>query len=151
MKTLFISLSLLLLLNCNNNDDSTPFEPIEIEFSTVGIGLLGGNGDEGILESNLVITNSTDWTNLMNQMDSDSVVTDSFSETDIDFDNFLVLAIFLEVKLSVWYVEINSIIENENSIVVSYSDNGTPQAAITQPYHIVEIPVTSKPIEFINN
>lgn len=152
MKTLFISLSFLLLLNCNNDDEEpTPFEPIEIEFTTIGQDALTTDGDEGIPESNLIITNSTDWTNLMDQIDTVNSHTDAFNETDIDFDTYLILAIFLEVKYNGWIVEIDSIIENENVVLVSYSDTPMIGDWVAQPFHIVKIPVTSKPIEFINN
>ena len=75
-------------------------------------------------------------------------VTDNFSETDIDFDNYLIIAVFLDVKSSGWEVKITNITENENSLVVSTNETQFISSVITQPFSIVKICRTEKTIEF---
>ena len=84
----------------------------------------------------------------MSQMNSVNNVTDSFFVTDINFDTYLVIAVFLEVKSSGWEVLINSITENENSLVVRTNENQFDSSVITQPFSIVKIHKTEKQIQF---
>ena len=65
-------------------------------------------------------------------MNSVNNVTDSFFVTDINFDTYLVIAVFLEVKPSGWEVRINSITENENSLVVRTNKSQSDSSVITQ-------------------
>jgi hypothetical protein len=149
MKTLILILSVFLATSCSNDDDNNvTAQSTPIAFTEIGKGALFGNGSEGIVESNMVIDNTTDWQNLMSQMNSVNNVTDEFSETNIDFNTYIVIAIFLEVKPNGWQVEISSIIENVSSIVVSTVEAEGINLAVTQPFYIVKIPVTNKPIEF---
>ncbi len=149
MKTIILILSVFLATSCSNDDDNNvTAQSTPIAFTEIGKGALFGNGSEGIVESNMVIDNTTDWQNLMSQMNSVNNVTDEFSETNIDFNTYIVIAIFLEVKPNGWQVEISSIIENVSSIVVSTVEAEGINLAVTQPFYIVKIPVTNKPIEF---
>ncbi len=134
--------------SCSSDDDSTTIQSTPITFSEIGKGGLFGNGTEGIAQSNMVIDNTTDWQNLMTQMDSYSNVTTLFSETNIDFNTYIVIGIFLEVKPSGWEVEIINIEENTTDIMVSKTETEAINSVITQPFHIVKIPITDKPIEF---
>lgn len=81
-------------------------------------------------------------------MNSVNNVTDSFFVTDINFNTYLVIAVFLEVKPSGWEVRINSITENENSLVVRTNENQFDSSIITQPFSIVKIHKTEKQIQF---
>tara|TARA_B100000780_G_scaffold252496_1_gene199634 strand:+ start:296 stop:745 length:450 start_codon:yes stop_codon:yes gene_type:complete len=148
MKNMFLILSILLTIySCNKNDDNQVF-PQNKEFNVIYSGVLSGNGSEGIIQSNMVINNTTDWQNLIIQMNSFNNVSGNFSETDIDFDNYLIIAVFLEVKPNGWEVQINNITENENSLVVSTNENEFDSSVITQPFSIVKIRRTEKTIEF---
>ncbi|MGB0173169.1 MAG: protease complex subunit PrcB family protein [Flavobacteriaceae bacterium] len=60
----------------------------------------------------------------------------------------MVIAVFLEVKSSGWEVRINSITENENSLVVRTNENQFDSSVITQPFSIVKIHKTEKQIQF---
>ena len=145
---MFLILSILLTIySCNKNDDNQVF-PQNKEFNVIYSGVLSGNGSEGIIQSNMVINNTTDWQNLIIQMNSFNNVSGNFSETDIDFDNYLIIAVFLEVKPNGWEVQINNITENENSLVVSTNENEFDSSVITQPFSIVKIRRTEKTIEF---
>jgi hypothetical protein len=149
MKNIILILSIVFATSCSSDDDNnSSMEPTPIIFSEIGRGGLFGNGSEGIIQSNLVITNTTDWQNLMTQMNSVNNVTNQFSETNIDFNSYTLIAIFLEVKPQGWEVEISNIIENTSNIVVSKTETVADVSIIIQPFHIVKIPLTTKPIEF---
>ncbi|CAI8241130.1 MAG: Uncharacterised protein [Formosa sp. Hel1_33_131] len=146
MKTILLILSFFLSFGCNNNDSQKPFQSTEITFTEIGQGALFGNGVENISQSNLLINNQTDWQNLISQMNSVNNVSDTFFETSIDFDNFSVIAIFLEIKGNGWEVVINTIIENEDYITISIQETEFMTTVITQPFQIVKIPKTTKEI-----
>lgn len=148
MKTIILILSFFLATSCSSDDDSTTIQSTPITFTEIGKGALFGNGSEGIAQSNIVIDNTTDWQNLMTQMNSFNNVTNEFSETNIDFSNYTVIGIFLEVKPSGWEVEISNIEENNTNLMVSKTETEADNSVITQPFHIVKIPITNKPIEF---
>jgi hypothetical protein len=150
MKTLFLILGIITFTSCNSDDDTNamPFEPMAITYTEIGKGALNGNGIQGIVESNMVITDDTVWESLLNQMDSYNIVSTNFTEIDIDFNNYIIIAVFLEVKPVNWLVEITNIMENEDNILVSQEDTEGGFLTIDQPYHIVKIPITDKPIVF---
>ena len=144
MKSIILILSVLFsLTSCNDEDTKT-----SITFSEIGKGTLHGNGSEGIAQSNIVIKNTTDWQDLITQINSFNNVSGSFSETDIDFDNYLIIAVFLDVKSNGWEVEITDVTKNENSLVVLTKETEFDISVITQPFSIVKIPTTEKTIEF---
>ncbi len=148
-KTIILIVSIFFIVSCNNNETDTTFQPVEIIPTLIGKGSLSGN--EGISQSNLVIQNQTDWQNLMNQMDSNGNFTDTFSETDIDFENFMIIAIFDQVHGNDgWTIDIINITENENNIVITIDnlETGGLGGVITQPFHIVKISISNKPIVF---
>ena len=148
MKNMFLILSILLTIySCNKNDDNQVF-PQNKEFDVIYNGALSGNGSEGITQSNMVINNTNDWENLMSQMNSVNNLSDNFSETDIDFNDYIIIAVFLEVKSNGWEIEITNITENENSLVVSTNETELISSVITQPFSIVKIRRTEKTIEF---
>ena len=107
-----------------------------------------GNGVENISQSNLVINNQTDWQSLISQMNSVNNVSDTFSETSIDFNNYIILAVILEIKGNGWEVEISNIVENEANITVTVEEAELINSVINQPYHLVKTPITSKEIVF---
>jgi hypothetical protein len=148
MKAIILILSIFLATSCSSDDNNTTTQSTPITFTEIGKGGLFGNGAEGIAQSNMVIDNTTDWQNLMNQMNSVNNVTNEFSETNINFNAYTVIAIFLEVKQNGWEVEISNIEENTTNITVSKTETESDNLVITQPFHIVKIPITNKPIEF---
>ena len=52
MKKIVVFLLISIFISCNSDDDdsNTPFEPVNVNFTTIGQGSLTGN--EGILQSN---------------------------------------------------------------------------------------------------
>ena len=147
MKTTLILLMTLLLTagGCTKEDHK---DPQTIRFTEIGKGYLSGNGDEGIEKSNLVIKTKTEWETLMQKMNTSGNVTDNFTETDIDFNTYMVIAVFLEVKSSGWQVEITKITENRTNLVIDTNEIESINTVITQPFDIVKIVKTEKQIIF---
>jgi hypothetical protein len=148
MKTriLLFLLGIGLLNSCNNNDNNSDFQSTEINFMEIGKGALFGNGQEGISQSNLTISNTTEWQNLISQMNSVNNVSDNFMETNINFNEFTVFAIFLEVKNNGWEIGTENVTENQNNISVSTLETEFASSVITQPFSIIKIPKTDKTI-----
>ncbi|AGC75636.1 hypothetical protein LX97_00327 [Nonlabens dokdonensis] len=151
MKNYLFLLSLFLFISCNNDDDMNEEPAIQtgpVAFTTISQGRL--NGNEGVVQSNLVINNASDWIALMNQMDSGfNNFTGDFTQTNIDFNNFTVIAIFEDVLPEFYLLEITSIIENQNYIEVTTVIDGGGFTSLSQPFHIVKIPKTAKPFVFL--
>lgn len=152
MKTLKISTLIILLfsliISCeSDNNEQEMNEPI----SSINISksALYGAGTEGISASNLVITNSTDWQNLITQMNSVNNTSNNFTEIDVDFNEYMLIVIILEVKNNGWEVEITEIIETTSEITISNQETEFDTSVITQPFHIVKIPINNKPVTFL--
>lgn len=84
-------------------------------------------------------------------MDSYNNMSQFFTQTVIDFNSYIVLAVFDEPRSDLGYdIEITDVIENSTSIDVTvqktYAGYGLAEAA--QPFQIVKIPITTKPIVF---
>lgn len=148
MKTPILILLVLFFLGCKkeSNEPVLPKQTGPVSFNSIKRGTM--NGSEGIAESNLVINNNADWQNLISQMDSQSNISSTFSETDIDFNEYTIIAVFYEVKNSYWLIEVTAINENEENLSVTIEDTPTTGSAISQPFHIVKIDKTTKPILF---
>ena len=149
MKTIFITISMLLSLNsCSDKTEEHQFISQDLQFDVIYNGSLSGSGSEGVSKSNMIIDNEIDWKNLMMKMDSYNQLTGNFSETDINFNDYLIIAVFLEVKGNGWEVEITKITEEENKLIVSKNETMFVTSVITQPFSIVKILKNKKPIEF---
>jgi hypothetical protein len=162
MKTvvlLFLSSVLLFSFGCSNNSDlpqenndapdlGKEFIPQTLTPITIAQGCLYGGGREGIAKQDLVITSQSEWDNLKNRMNN---VSDNFTETEIDFTKYIVLAVFDEIKGNGgWSIDITDITEFADSILVTVDNlkTGNETRVITQPFHIVKISAASKKIVF---
>ncbi|MDR2929194.1 MAG: protease complex subunit PrcB family protein [Cytophagaceae bacterium] len=104
---------------------------------------------ENLAAQNRVIKTSEDWHELLNTL---SEVSNSFTETEIDFSRYMVLAVFDEVKGNGgWSIDITGVTEFATKIVVNYTNlkTGNVTHVITQPYHIVKIPKSDKEVMFV--
>lgn len=133
-------------------EKNTAAKPEQVEFQTIGQGNLYGSGKEGISQQKTVIVDSDSWTRLMEKMNSVNNVTSGFSETDIDFTKYSVIAVFDKVQNSGGNsIEVVKITESENQIKVfveTTSPDGMATSVMTQPFHIVKIPATDKEVVF---
>ncbi|APY08206.1 hypothetical protein BWZ20_07775 [Winogradskyella sp. J14-2] len=140
---------LLFALNCKSAENKAKMTQENIIL--IGKGNLHGSGAEGIEQQNLIVTSSEEWQNLLNSINSVNKVSNSFSETDIDFSKYTVLAVFDEVKNSGGH-SLNLVVEEtKDKILIEVlrkSPDGIATSVMTQPYHIVKIPKPSLPIDF---
>jgi len=148
-KNVLIILLSIFFLSCNTDDNNS--EMTNVESTLIAKDNLFGNGDEGIVEQNMVITDQSTWNDLITQMNSVNNVSDNFSETDIDFSEYKVIAVFDEIKGNGGHSLELSINSNSENIIVSITDLGPEGNAITvmtQPFHIVKIPTSDLPVIF---
>lgn len=148
-KNVLIILLSIFVLSCNSDDDNSGM--VNVESTLIAKDNLFGNGDEGIIEQNLEITDQNTWDNLISQMNSVNNVSDNFSEIDIDFSQYKVIALFDEIRGNGGYsLELN-IMSNSENIIVNITDvvpEGNATTVITQPFHIVKISNSDLPIIF---
>ncbi len=140
---------LLFALNCKSSENQVKMTKEAIVL--IGKGNLYGSGSEGIEKQNLIITSPKEWKDLLNKMNAVNKVSDSFSETDIDFSEYTVIAVFDEVKNSGGH-SLNLVLEEaDDKILIEVlrkSPDGMATSVMTQPYYIVKIPKPSLPIVF---
>ena len=138
------------LLSCSTNADEPTaiFTPQNIPFTLIGKSDLPS--PTNIPQQNTIITNQTQWTSLVNQMNP--FIWDPLTTTTIDFTTDILIAIIdLDGRPHTGYkITINSITETENNIVVNVSTSNSLNGytILTQPYHIVKIPKQTKPFVF---
>jgi hypothetical protein len=145
--TILIITIIIGLTSCNKNDDELNL----VEFTQIGQNNLYGNGEENITKQNLVISESNSWNELIGKMNTVNYVSDEFTETDIDFANFIVIAVFDKIYGNGGHsIDIIKITENENKVIVTIENilGGDATSIMTQPFHIVKIPKTDKLIIF---
>ncbi|TMM29654.1 hypothetical protein FDT66_11110 [Polaribacter aestuariivivens] len=148
-KNVLIILLSILILSCNSEDNDS--EIVNIESTLIAKGNLFGNGNEGIIEQNLEITNQNTWNSLISQMNSVNNISDNFSEINIDFSQYKVIAIFDKIRGNGGHSLELKIISNSENIIVNITNvvpEGNATTVITQPFHIVKISNSDLPIIF---
>ena len=150
MKTLILTFIFLVSLNgCSNDNSSAPFVPVTITPVLIGKGYFGSQ--ENFTPENLVISNQVDWNTFLTQINVDYDYSSTFSETNIDFTNFKIIAIIDSQRADTGHsINIDTVIENLDNITVNYSllNAGAGYTMMVQPYHIVRIPRINKPVIF---
>lgn len=140
---------LLFALNCKSSENKAKMTKEAIVL--IGKGNLYGSGSEGIEKQNLIVTSPKEWKDLLNKMNTVNKVSDSFSETDIDFSEYTVIAVFDEIKNSGGH-SLNLVIqETKDKFLVKVlrkSPDGIATSVMTQPYYIVKVPKNELPIVF---
>jgi hypothetical protein len=146
MKTvalIFISI-LLLVVSCKKENR---FIPHSITPILIGKGII--NSNENIPQQNTVINTQAEFNVILNKLDS--YLLDTFTETNVDFNNYTVLAVFDTIKPDCgYYITVSNVMENTDNVTVEIVKGYTVCALLTeaQPFHIVKIPKTTKPIMF---
>lgn len=139
---------LFILTSCRNNDENIENKN-QINFQLIGKGNLIGNY---VNPQNTIITNSIQWNNFLNQIDSTTYQTSaSFITTYIDFNEFIVIVVVDETYPSGGHsIEITKMEEYPKYITINVEKSlkGNVTSFITQPYHIVKIPKTAKSLIF---
>ena len=154
-KLIFAILFATATISCSKSEptENIIFQPVTITPTLIYNSELYGNGRENISEQKTVISNANDWNDLTIKMNSQNPF-NNISFPNIDFATEKVIAIFDKI----WprdgaNISISNIIETENQIFVTVfkTEPGTFTNGITlmsQPFCIVKIPQTSKPIVF---
>ncbi len=148
MKKVISSFVLLLLISCSKSTETENFTNQTITPILIAKGQLMGS--ENILPQNVVYYNSADWNNTINLIDQFRLA--NFTETtNVDFNTYQLIAVFDEVYGNPTNkINISSIAENLNNITVTVEKIYQPSIAtvMTQEFHIVKIPKSSKPVIF---
>ena len=144
--------------NRTNSEPEGTVHNVSLKITPILIaqGDLSGNGAENIPQQNIVITNNNDWENLKAAMNSynDNTTQYSFSEEHVNFSQYQVIAVFDEVKTHGGFsIDIVEITEYSDKIVVEVDKlkQGGLICVITQPFHIVKIPISNKEIVFVTD
>lgn len=147
ISTLYFSLFFgLITSNCETDNELN-----SINFTTIGQNNLYGSGRENISKQNYIISNSISWNELLTKMNSVNNNSDGFTESNIDFDNFMVIAVFDEIYGNGGHsIDVLNIIEYDKKVVVKINNvlKGNATSVMTQPYHISKIRKTDKKIIF---
>ncbi|MFY1047628.1 hypothetical protein [Chryseobacterium sp. GP-SGM7] len=142
---------LLIVTSCRNDNNEEQIESKnQINFQLIGKGNFMGSSYA--TPQNSVITNTTQWNNFLNQIDSpNNHPSSGFTETNIDFNQFMVILVVDEVYPNGGHsVDIITVDENSQNIEVDVEKllQGNATSVVTQPYHIVKIPKIAKPVIF---
>jgi len=125
--------------------------PLTVDLILIGKGAMYGNGAENLEPQNIVIRNAAEWQNLLSAMNSYNNISESFAETDIDFEKFQLIVIIDSIRPSLSEINITKIIENKSDLSVYVEKIPYEATVITQPFCIVKIGKTNKNITFINS
>ncbi|MBX2966133.1 MAG: hypothetical protein KF845_08310 [Cyclobacteriaceae bacterium] len=146
-KMALLVLSILFLtFSCEKEDDSQPFE-----VALIGKGNLQGNGAENIPRQNIVIANQGDWTALLNAMNAANDVSSTFTETNVDFKRFQIIAAFEEIRYRDGHsIDITEVVKTAGSIEVKVEnlEKGNSTPIVIQPFHLVKVTKSNKQVVF---
>ena len=149
MKNLVLFIGLILTLSCSKNTDSQSTTNVQTPITSTLIGKSSIVNPNPTLQ-NALISNQTEWTALLTSLNAVNNVSSNFTETNIDFNNFDVIATFRNpISNSTSTVDIISIEENQTNRLVTVQNltNGI-SSDIAQPFHIVKIAKSLKPVVF---
>lgn len=144
---LLLFCSVFIFNSCNNQEESNE-NKIPITVLQIGKGDLVGNN---IPQQNTIITTSAEWNALLTNLDSSNNISGGFTETNIDFNQFMIIATFDQIFPNGGHsIDVITVDENPLNIVVDIEKllTGNVTTVVTQPYHIVKIPKSTKPIIF---
>lgn len=155
MRCLFLATFLLILSSCSTNSTEPPTVPPIASFTPITITpVLIGKGSfstyENIAQQNIVINNATNWNNLLSPI-GQFTLQNNFITTTVDFNNYQVIAVVDRAYGSPGkIITITDITETGTNIVVSVKITGELSFIQTaaQPFHIVHIPKSAKPVIF---
>nr|WP_321232788.1 hypothetical protein [uncultured Psychroserpens sp.] len=155
MKKALLFLLAISLLSCNSEEETEAFPDALFEPILIAQDNLYGNGDEGILQQNLVITDQDSWMNLIAQMDSVNNESSNFSEIDINFSEYIIIAVFDHLRTNGGHViELDIVTDPAYNVTVNIANTiseGGVNTVMTQPYHIVKVPAFVGEVTFSNN
>jgi hypothetical protein len=163
-KLILITFLSLFLFNCNSDDSPSNVDPNvfpqEMSISTI-LDHSSNRKFENFANQKLIIQNENDWNTFKTTLNEESGLDGAnftevyFSETEIDFSQFQVVAIFDIIRpyyaASSSGLFVNSVQEFEDSIKVNYKIVyvQTFSTFAWQGYRIIKIPKSDKEIVFV--
>ncbi len=152
-----LAIPFILLISCTKNegmfkkDISNP-KSSKVEFVQIAKSNIYGYSDQ-MPQVNLVITSSDRWKKLINQMNNvKNGTSESFTETSVDFNKYIVLAVFDSVYRNGGHsIDISDVVESNYNIVatIEYQNPyGDLTSIMTQPFEIIKITKTTKQVTF---
>ena len=149
-KFTLIILTSLFAFGCSTPNDYSNMADVDSEL--ISKGDLSGIGTEVISNQYFSFTNQTEWDNFISQIDVTNEVSSGFSEQNIDFSEYVVIAVIDKVRNTSGYSIDLEISTNYEKIFIgsnlsSPSPDGVVATVISQPYHIVKIAKTNLPID----
>ncbi|WP_293872049.1 protease complex subunit PrcB family protein [Flavobacterium sp.] len=147
MKTLILSLVLVLSLSCSKSNDANTFTPQTITPILISKGEVF-NGNYNPTYHSRVFYTQTDWTDFINNTWG---TTNAPATAVVDFNLFEVIASFDQPRTTGGFdINITSAVENQDNIVIQVSRTGSGDATQmpTRPYHFVKIPKSTKTVIF---
>lgn len=147
MKKTILILSILFLITACNSDDSEE-QTTPVSYSLVFHNYVSGS--EGDKKSNLVVKTDAEW-DIFLANPKIKGRTYEFSETEIDFTKYQIIAIFDEMHpYNGYFVDIKEVREGKSTITIylEYKNIVGFATVLTQPLTIAKIPKTNKKIVF---
>jgi len=148
MKFTWQTLSLLTLLfyiyGCSS-DKSLDQEVVD--YSTIASGFLTGNGAEDIEIGGQVIRTASEFSDLIQKMNSYRDQSIEFDVAEFDFQTYMIIGIFADVKPTQAELSVTTISETDSEIFIDVSLTEMDNTIVTQPYLILQIPVSSKTLQ----
>lgn len=146
---LFLALAFLVFSACTRNEDED-LQRDPIQQTKIAEGTL--SSAETFPSQNLLISSEEDWKALIAALQQENPdVLHWFSETEVDFEQFQVLALIDEVRPhSSYYLSISEILETETQVEVKLQQGHTGEGftVLSQPFYIARIAKTDKPVVF---
>ncbi|MCU0349717.1 MAG: hypothetical protein MUF43_02650 [Flavobacterium sp.] len=149
-KLLLTFTTFFVLLSCTSNDDepSSSFTPQNITFTLIGKSYMFY--PTNISSQNTIITNQIQWDNMLNQLNP-NLWGDPLVTTSIDFNSFCLIVVIDSVRPDTGFsINITDVVEYESNIriIINSKYNSNVFNAASQPFHIVKIPIQTKPFVF---
>lgn len=144
---LFLCSIFFIISSCSDNEENTESKtPVTVH--QIGKGDLVGTY---VPQQNMVITTTAQWSALLSNLDAFNNISGGFTETNIDFNQYMIIAVFDDVYSNGGHsIDIMTVDENLQNIVVDVEKllTGNVTTVVTQPYHIVKVQKSTKPVLF---
>ena len=145
---LFLCSILFITSSCSSDNDENTEGKTPVPVHQIGKGNLVGTY---VTQQNMVITTTAQWSALLSNLDASNNISGGFTETNIDFNQYMMIAVFDEVYSNGGHsIDIMTVDENLQNIVVDVEKllTGNVTTVVTQPYHIVKVQKSTKPVLF---
>lgn len=145
--TVFSFLFFLIIVSCSKSEkENKSFVSLSIDAVNISKGIIDANISSQ--QPNFVIDDNTQWQLLLDNFNtSQPNITNNFSQTIIDFNNFQIIVVTQGFGSSS-NVKILSVIENVDNITLTTERRLGYLEDYGYAYHIVKIPKSTKPVIF---